>query len=178
MQPELIVSREMLASCRSKGIKIKRFYYLLIFAWNIIHPSQEAKTEFLLRIYLFGGSPMRSAIALLVALAVSLPSFGAPQAPTQDEIKKQVSKLKTGTKVTIRLLSKGKVKGIVTAVNDREIALAVQQNKQESKRSIPIDQIKELSTPTPTWLLATLIGVGAAVLVIAIVFGVTYAHNE
>ena len=109
---------------------------------------------------------------------MSLHSFGAPQAPTQNEIKKQVWKLKTGTKVTMRLLSKEKVKGIVTAVNDREIELAVQQNKQEAKRSIPIDQIKELSTPTPTWLLATVIGVGTAVLLIAIVFGVTYAHNE
>jgi len=112
---------------------------------------------------------MRAAVALLVALAISLPSFGAPQAPSQDEIKKQVSKLKTGSKVTIHLLSKEKVKGIVTAVDDRAIELTVQQDKQEAKRSIPIDQIKELSKPTPTWVKATAIGAGVAVAVIVVV---------
>ncbi|MGD0577314.1 MAG: hypothetical protein ABSC08_00145 [Bryobacteraceae bacterium] len=121
---------------------------------------------------------MRSAIAVLVALALSLPTFGAPPAPTQDEIKKQVSKLKTGTKVTIRLLSKEKVKGVVTAVNDREIELTVQQNKQEAKRSIPIDQIKELSKATPTWVVATIVGVGAVVVVIAILGAVILTHND
>jgi len=54
-------------------------------------------------------------------------------------------------------------------VDDRAIELTVQQDKREARRSIPIGQITKLSEPTPTWVKATAIGPGVAVVVITVV---------
>ena len=118
---------------------------------------------------------MRSALALLLSFTMCLPTFGRGPSITTEQIRQRVSKMQPGTKVTVYLLNKEKVKGVLTGTNETAMEVVGIKGAPGAKRTIPFDQIRDVSTPLPKWGVITLTVV--AVVGILIVVGFTIPDN-
>jgi len=116
---------------------------------------------------------MRSIMAITLSLVMCVPVAGKEAVISPELIKEQVSKIKPGSKVVIRLHSKEKVKGTLTAVNDRAMLVQTASDKDGADRSIAFDQVKEVGKPYPTWKKVAYISVFGCILVFAIVGAAT-----
>ena len=111
---------------------------------------------------------MRILMSLGLSTLMCTPNMGTVSNPAPESIKDQVARIKPGKKIILKLHSKEKIKCTLDSVENTGVRVTTTKDGNRAQRYIPFDEIHKVSTPTPGWAWAVVIG-GAVLLAAAIV---------
>lgn len=103
---------------------------------------------------------MRAVIAVCLSTLLCLPTIGRDPKDNTEVVKEQVSKMKPGKKIVVKLLTNEKLKGTLLGSDATTLRMMIVENRIQTERSLAFSEIKELSTPTPGWVVGVMIGLG------------------